>query len=185
MSQQKAFTLIELLIVLTIVAIALSIALPNFSEFIEQKKANDTIKRVKQAITVAKVGAVVNGNYVTLCKSRSGEKCEGNWEQGMIAFTDKNGDRKINQDDRLLRYFTFPEVEGTIRWRAFQNRQYLQITGQGFTRFQNGNFTYCPHNKKPYLARQIIINRTARVRFSIDSNGDGIQEDSRGRPIRC
>lgn len=185
MRTEKAFTLLELLISLLIVAILLSYALPNFSKLTEEKKADDTIRRVKEAVTVAKVAAIVNGSYVTLCKSRDGEKCGGNWEHGIVAFTDTNGDRKINQQDKLIRHFSFPSAEGSIHWRAFQNRQYLQITGQGFTRYQNGNFTYCPFSRKPYLARQLIINRTARIRFAVDSDGDGIKEDSGGKAIRC
>lgn len=182
---EKAFTLIELLITLLILSVLLAVGLPNFASFLQTKKSDDTIKRVKQAVEVAKVSAIVNGQNVTLCKSRDGEQCGGNWEQGIITFTDANADRKINQDDKLIRYFTFPDAQGSIHWRAFQNRQYLQITSQGFTRHQNGNFTYCPFNKNNYLARQLIVNRTARVRFAGDSNGDGIQEDSNGKPIRC
>lgn len=181
----KAFTLIELLVTLLILSILLAIGLPSFSTLVEAKKSNDTIMRVKQAVETAKVSAIVNGRIVTLCKSQDGEKCGGSWEQGIIAFTDANADRTINQDDKLIRYFTFPEAEGSIQWRAFQNRQYLQITSQGFTKYQNGNFTYCPFNKKIYLARQLVINRTARVRHTRDSNGDGIFEDSSGKPIRC
>jgi type IV fimbrial biogenesis protein FimT len=181
----NAFTLIELLITLLIMSILLAVGLPSFSSFVEAKKSNITITRVKQAVEIAKVSAIVNGRIVTLCKSLDGEKCGGAWEDGIIAFTDSNADRTINQDDKLIRYFTFPEAEGSIHWRAFQNRQYLQITSQGFTRFQNGNFTYCPFNKKNYLARQLVINRTARTRYAMDSNGDGFYEDSSGKIIHC
>jgi type IV fimbrial biogenesis protein FimT len=185
MRRIKAFTLIELLITLLILSILLAVGMPNLSSFVETKKSNDTITRVKQAVETAKVSAIVNGRIVTLCKSQDGEKCGGSWEDGIITFTDDNADRIINQDDELIRYFTFPEAQGSIHWRAFQNRQYLQITSQGFTRSQNGNFTYCPFNRKSYLARQLVINRTARVRYAIDSNRDGIYEDSSGKPIRC
>jgi len=185
MGTDKAFTLIELLITLLILSILLAIGLPSFSSLVETRKSDMTVAKIKQAVEVAKVSAVVNGRIVTLCKSQDGIKCGGSWEQGIITFTDANADRTINQDDKLIRYFTFPEAEGRIHWRAFQNRQYLQITSQGFTKFQNGNFTYCPFNKKSYLARQLVINRTARARYTMDSDGDGVQEDSNGKPIRC
>lgn len=185
MRLDKAFTLIELLITLLILSILLAVGLPDLTSVVANKKSNDTIKRVKQAVETAKVSAIVNSRIVTLCKSQDGEKCGGSWEDGIITFTDDNGDRTINQDDKLIRYFTFPEAQGSIHWRAFQNRQYLQITSQGFTRFQNGNFTYCPFNRKNYLARQLVVNRTARVRYSMDTNGDGLYEDSSGKPIRC
>ena len=77
------------------------------------------------------------------------------------------------------------EYPGTIRWRAFRNRQYLQMTSAGYTNYQNGNFTYCPPNGDVYQARQLIINMQGRVRKPADIDNDGIIEDARGRDIRC
>lgn len=183
--QSTGFTLIELLLVLFIMSILFSLSLPNFRQLYESKKADVVIQKVSQAIQLARVSAIRSGKLVTLCRSDNGSECGGQWQDGIIVFSDRNGDRKINQDDELQRFITFPGIEGSLKWRAFQNRQYLQITNQGFTRYQNGNFTYCPDNGEASLARQLIINRTARIRFATDSDGDGIKEDSQGRPISC
>ena len=178
-------SLIESLFVLLILSILISIALPGFNEIIASKKSDIVIGQLQQAVELGKVTAITNTDTVTLCKSDSGQQCGGKWQDGVIVFTDKNRDRKVNQEDRLIRYITFPEIDGTLSWRAFQNRQYLQFTPQGFTRYQNGSFVFCPRNKKAELARQLVINRTARARLTIDSDGDGIREDSTGAPIRC
>ncbi len=179
------FTLVELLLVLSILSILLGLSLPNFQTMYAQRQADVVIRKVSKAIQLARMSAIRTGKLVTLCRSDSGVECGGEWRDGIIVFSDRNGDRKINQDDVLQQLITFPGINGSLKWRAFQNRQYLQITNQGFTRYQNGNFTYCPNNGDASLARQLIINRTARIRFAIDSDGDGIREDSRGRPISC
>lgn len=185
MENARGVTLLELLVVVLLLSILTGISLPGFQHLIEQKKADIAIGRLGHAIELARTFAITTGHLVTLCRSANGEDCGGQWRDGTIIFTDRNGDRRINQDDKLLHYVRFPDINGSIHWRAFQNRQYLQITNMGFTRYQNGNFTYCPNNKKSELARQLIINRTARIRYASDSDGDGIREDSSGRPIRC
>lgn len=179
------FTLVELLLVLSILSILLGLSLPNFQAMYAQRHADTVIRKVSEAIQLARMSAIRTGKLVTLCRSDSGVEWGGQWQDGIMVFSDRNGDRKINQDDVLQQFITFPGINGSLKWRAFQNRQYLQITNQGFTRYQNGNFTYCPNNGDASLAHQLIINRTARIRFAVDSDGDGIREDSRGRPINC
>ncbi|MEQ8314514.1 MAG: GspH/FimT family protein [Gammaproteobacteria bacterium] len=181
----SGFTLLELLITLLMLSLLLGIALPDFHELVQQKQSDITIRTLTTALELARTSAITDNSLSTLCRSSDGSECGGNWEDGILVFTDHNGNRKIDTEDRLIRHFPSPGSTGKLYWRAFQNRQYLQFTPQGFTRYQNGNFTFCPHSKDLSLARQIILNRSARIRHAQDSDGDGIREDSRGRPIRC
>ena len=185
MSKPEGLTLLELLITVLITSILLSISLPGFKDLLELKKSDAVVRKLIDAITLARTTAIASSQLVTLCRSSNGVECGGRWQDGMILFTDGNGDREINQTDSLQYYFTFPEADGSLTWRAFQNRQYMQITSQGFTRYQNGNFTYCPASRKSEMARQLIINRSGRVRNALDSDGDGLREDSNGQPIIC
>ena len=173
------------MITLLLLSIALGLSMPGFSTLMERQRAELTIRKLASAIELAKSSAIASGTMVTLCRSSDGLNCGGKWQDGVLVFTDANGDREINQQDQLQRHLTFPFMKGTLKWRAFQNRQYLQITSLGFTRYQNGNFTYCPEDLNPVFANQLIINRTGRIRFAVDSNNDGIKEDSQGRPIAC
>lgn len=185
MINHSGFTLLELMITLLLLSILLGLSMPEFKNLMERQKAELSIRKLVDAIELAKSSAIATGNMVTLCRSSDGLKCGGKWQDGVLVFTDSNADRKINQQDQLQRYITFPFMNGELKWRAFQNRQYLQITSLGFTRYQNGNFTYCPEDKNPVFASQLIINRTGRIRFAVDSDNDGIKEDSQGRPIAC
>ena len=178
-------TLLELLVTLSILALLLSVALPGFSEIVEQKRIDISARQLQQSIELARTAAITKNGLVTLCRSRDGQTCGGRWQEGILIFVDYDGDRRIDDDDLVVRYVEFHEFDGSLTWRAFQNRQYLQITPLGFTNYQNGNFTLCPPNGDRRYARQLIITRTGRVRHAQDSDGDGIREDSRGRPLRC
>ncbi len=136
------------------------------------------------AVRMARESAIIKNNVVTLCRSADKRQYGGKWHDGMILFIDENKDHKFNDSDTLITTFAkFPEGD-MIYWRSFQNRQYLQMSPQGTTRYQNGTFTYCPKEGLQY-ARGIIINAAGRVRFSKDSNIDGIDEGADNRPLRC
>jgi type IV fimbrial biogenesis protein FimT len=179
------FTLLELLFTLGILATLLGLALPGFKEMHRNTEMDIHARELAQLLQLARVAAITRNSLVTLCRSSEGENCSGRWQDGILVFADYDGDRRIDAEDEAIRYHQFTGFKGEISWRAFQNRQYLQITPQGFTRYQNGNFTLCPANGDAVYARQLIVNRNARVRFAQDRDADGIREDSRGRPLRC
>ncbi len=182
---QSGVTLTELLFAMSLSAILLGISAPGLQHIVVKQQGETAMNTLAKAISSGRTAAIRSGVTVTICRSSDGNSCSGSWEQGLIVFSDRNADRKINQSDQLLQQVQFGEIGGTIRWRAFQNRQYLQINPRGQIMYQNGNFTYCPHSKAAELAHQILVNGTGRIRFARDLDGDGIREDSSGSPLSC
>lgn len=185
MKPMRGLSLLELLICLGVLSMLLGISIPDFNELVESLSGDVTLRKLATAVQLSKSAAITTGTTVTLCRSNDGFACGGSWQDGVIVFTDRNRDRVINDNDSLVRHVTFPNGNGTIKFRAFQNKQYLQLSSLGVTHYQNGNFTYCPFSGDSKLARQLILNRTARLRFAQDRDGDGVKEDSRGRPLSC
>lgn len=181
----SGFNLIELLIVMALIAIFVNLALPSFSLLVERNQAQVAINEINRAIALTRFTAINNGVMTTLCRSEDGQNCGGQWQQGFIVFTDSNADRLINDNDSLIRVFPSLNSSGTLKFRAFQNKQYLQMTPLGFTNYQNGNFTFCPASNDPALAQQVIINRSGRTYFASDRDGDGIKEGANGKALSC
>jgi type IV fimbrial biogenesis protein FimT len=184
--RSTGLSLIELLVTLSIVAfLMLQVATPDLSAWRQRKEIDGLMHELIGAIDMMRSHAIVENVMVTFCRSNDGISCQGKWHEGSILFTDFNADRVINGQDRLL--FRLPPMkpDGTLEFRSFQNRQFLQINSRGFTNYQNGNFTFCPADKDPRLARQIIISLSGRTRFARDKDGDGIAEDSQGKPLHC
>lgn len=181
-------TLIELLLVLGISTfLLLQFAQPAWQELHQRKQVELMMTELQQFIAMARSSAVSLNSMVTLCRSDDGNQCRGRWKDGSILFTDANADHILNADDRLLFRLPAlaPEIQGNLAFNAFRNRQYLQMTPQGSTNFQNGNFTWCPADGNLRLARQLIVSVSGRTRMARDSNGDGIVENSQGQPLDC
>lgn len=185
MIRQSGFTLIELLIVIALSSILLGLALPGFQDMIQRNQATTAVNWLIGSILYTRNSALIQNTMVTLCPSTNGTSCGGNWQDGTIAFTDHNADRIINGNDTLLRRFVSPTRGGTIHWRSFRNRRYLQMTSTGMTNYQNGNFVYCSADRNPRFSRQVIINIPGRPRVAHDRDGDGLVEDRYGKPLRC
>lgn len=181
----SGFTLVELLVCLAIAWITVGLAVPSISHLYRHSESTSALNWLVGNVVFARHSAVVSGVMVTLCPSADGKSCGGKWHQGTIVFTDLDGDRKIDPDDKLLKRFVSPVEEATIAWRSFGNRQYLQMTSRGYTNWQNGNFVYCPSDGDLRYARQLVINLQGRARSSQDTDGDGYVEDRRGKHLRC
>lgn len=184
----RGLTLIELLLVLGISAfLLLRLAQPGWQEIQQRKQVELMMIELQQFIAMARSSAVSHNSMVTLCRSDDGLQCRGRWTDGSILFTDANADHILNQEDRLLFRLPAPApaAEGELAFNAFRNRQYLQMTPQGSTNFQNGNFTWCPADGNLRQARQLIVSVSGRTRMARDSDGDGIVENSQGRPLDC
>ena len=177
-------TLVELITVLSIFSITMMLAAPSLGAFSVKNRITTQVNTLARAIKMARESAVVLNKVVTLCRSSDFQHCTGKWHEGMILFIDHNKDHSINGKDSIISVFErFPEGD-KIFWRAFRNRQYLQMSPLGYTRFQNGTFTYCPKEGMEYT-RGIILNAAGRLRFTTDEDGDGIDEGADGNPLRC
>lgn len=181
----SGFTVTELLICCAIVALLIMLSTPLSHAWVQDHQLQRITNDYLNALGFARATAVTSGYRVTFCRSDDGTRCQGTWTDGSIIFTDRNGDGQVNGKDEVLRRFNAPDFPVIITFRAFQNKSYLQMTPLGFTDYQNGNFTFCPQDLNPALARQIIISRSGRARLAMDRDGDGIRENSQGKPLTC
>ncbi len=185
MNRNTGLSLLELLLAIALLSIILAATAPSLGGIIEQRRGDEVMRLLRGAIEFTRVAAISSGGLATLCPSRDGQSCGGGWQEGMIAFVDGDGDRIPDSGDALPRAFRFPAPAGSLRWRSFGNRQYLQMTAMGFTRNQNGSFTWCPANGDSRQARRLILNAAGRLREAEDRDGDGIRESGNGEALVC
>ena len=109
-------SLVELLLVLTILALLVaSLDSQGFARSRDEKQADGVMSDIVSAISMARQAAILENVMVTYCRSDDGMHCQGNWQDGSIIFTDRNADRRINGDDRLLHRLDAVAIPGSLR----------------------------------------------------------------------
>lgn len=90
-SKQYGFTLIEVLVTISVIAIVMAIAMPSFKSQISRNKAEALNEDFIFAVSLARSEAVKRGNSVTICASDNGATCslkpEG-WGSGYLIAVD-------------------------------------------------------------------------------------------------
>ncbi len=88
----RCFTLLELIVVLAIVAIALSYAIPSFNETLANAHLNAAADDLKTHLYTARSEAIKQNIPVTICASADQLTCSGSndWSRGWIIFTDNS-----------------------------------------------------------------------------------------------
>ena len=107
MNRQSGFTLTELMIVATIVAILLGIGLPSFKYVTTSNRMSSEVNSLLGDMQYARSEAVREGQTVTVCASTDGATCAGGvtpaWQSGWIVFSDANGNQTVDATDVVLR----------------------------------------------------------------------------------
>lgn len=81
---QRGFTLVELMITITVLGILLAIAVPSFTDAVLGSKLGSHANNLLASVYLARGEAIKRNSVVNLCASSNGTSCTGNWEQGWI-----------------------------------------------------------------------------------------------------
>lgn len=157
----KGFSLIELMVALSILVILSTIGVPSLVGFVRTQKLESAVQLFKDGYSQARYEAVTRQETVHICPLNNvTNRCGNNWNRGMLTFNDLNGDSQFDPVvDRLLRQNTFPEGIGIV----WNQPGFLKVGVSGGVN-KNGTFTIQilgdSHNKR------LVISSTGRIRIS-------------------
>lgn len=160
--QRNGFTLIELMITITIAAILLTIAIPGFQGLINSNRITTQTNELITDLMVAKSEAVRRGVRVAVCiRDTAGTDCNsaGAWGDGWIAFTDLNGDGTVDAGETILKVHEALPAGMTLVTATFATLAVLTYLPSGIVS-SAGTFTLC---KPSYSGRIVAISTTGRA----------------------
>ncbi len=85
MKEHAGFTLIELMVTVSVLAILLGIGVPSFRAMIEGNRITTVANDLVSGLQFARSEAVKRGANVTLCSTNDQSTCSGTWVEGWVA----------------------------------------------------------------------------------------------------
>ncbi|WP_374601103.1 GspH/FimT family pseudopilin [Niveibacterium sp.] len=89
---QSGFSLIELMVTLTVAGILLAIAIPPLTGALARQRISSTISDLSSDLALARSEAARVGQPVSVCASSDGTSCSTSWTNGWLVWVDVDGD---------------------------------------------------------------------------------------------
>lgn len=100
----KGFTLVELMITLAVLAVLAAVAFPSFKSTLRSNRLSTTNNEILGLLALARSDAIRNNAGGGVCGSTDGTACDGDWTEGVMAFSDLDGNGTLDAGDTVLRY---------------------------------------------------------------------------------
>ena len=178
--QASGFTLLELIVAISIAGVLMSMAIPSFNDMMRNNRLTTYANELVTSLNIARSEAVKRGVTVTVAKTSA--TSSSYWSaSGWNVFVDNNGNKtfETGTDDLLRTYDKFPNAFILVGNGGIVNYITYQSDGTSNT---GGTFALCNISDgngippKPYTSKLIIISPVGRIRMGKDSDNDGIPE---------
>ncbi len=155
------FTLIELLITIAVATILLTVAAPNFRDFLLNSRVTTQTNEFVLALAYAKSEAVKRNSPVTACSRNNNTTCANSttWDTGWLVFADTDADGTVDAGEVVLQVRAPLEGNNTLRAGA---RQRVTFRNTGFTPGFNDTFNLCD-SRGAANGRNIVVSAQGRV----------------------
>ncbi|SFN45040.1 GspH/FimT family pseudopilin [Marinobacter pelagius] len=190
----SGFTLLELLITITILGIIATYAIPSFREMVLNNRLTAQTNEVTSLVSYARSEASkLREGVVTICSSTDSTSCSGNaaWETGLIVFRDDDMNAAFGGTDQLLKVSGPLAGGNTLRIRDMTSDGggYVQFNSRGFPRASAtdevaGTFIICD-DRGAAEARAVSINVSGQTHLARDTDANGTLNDHKSNDIAC
>ena len=187
----KGFTMIELVVALSVAGILLGIGIPSFLSAAKNSKQSSQYQSLVNALYIARSEAVKQTSMVTVCARQSDTSCKTganvDWGDGWLVFVDNSGtgltDGQIDSVDTVLQVVS--DADSDIEAWAYASgaatylrQPFIRYDPRGSANWEGGTLKICDdRGASKALAMNVVLTgdiRKARGNIPLDINGTAI-----------
>lgn len=159
------FSLLELMVVISITLIIITFAAPSFGSLISRSQINNKANTVFDIFQLARGTAISQGRFITLCPSTDGLQCDQRWQLGVMAFIDNNHDRELSGNDEIIAF-----LPSTTSSTLHGNQPYFTYNTLGALKGRMGSLITCPSGERLSTSIRLLVSQMGRVRTQEQHN---------------
>lgn len=157
----QGFSLTELMVTVSIVAVLMVLATPNFQQLVLNNRRTVQTNEFVLALAYAKSEAVKRGVRVSVCARATDSTCSGgiDWSNGWLVFVDNPPAPygTVNDADAVLQ--VHPPLASTFTLQAsarfsvtFQSTGFIALQNDGASSVGNDTFNLCDSRGDAYCS---------------------------------
>lgn len=160
---KNGFTLFEMVVSLSILAICASLAIPQFQNHFARQEAEFSRVHLENAVRLARQSALLYHTNIVICPSQDQKNCLNNhWNDGFIVFSDINKNRQMDGNDTLIDAHVLALKYGALQWKGTLNFPNLNFqSDDGLPIGSNGSFYYCSERQFNY---RLVMSKMSHLR---------------------
>lgn len=172
--QSPGYSLYELLVTTSIVAVLMTIGIPSFTSMLARHRQQVEVNALFHAIHLARKESIVRRKVVSICPSSDGTSClpGKDWSTGWLMFenTDRDSPARIDPLEPILWRHT---AGANVTIRANRRSFTLRST---FRRATNGTLVVCDYAGR-IKPKGLVVSYTGRPRVALSTPS--------GKPYTC
>jgi type IV fimbrial biogenesis protein FimT len=145
-STQHGFTMVELIVVISIVGVLMAIGAPSYKYVTTANRVSSEVNGLLGDLQFARAEAIKEGQTVSVCATTNGTTCSGvaTWTGGWIVFSDSPVIGTIDGNDAILR--VQKSLSSGDTFAANNNISVVSFTRDGFATNLPGTVTLTLHD---------------------------------------
>ena len=171
-NNERGFTLIELIVTVTILAIIATIAIPYILGLLARMEAKRIAGQIDNTLTLAKAESYIRKQDLLVCLSNNDGICHRDSFKQLLLFSDKNNNSNFDAGiDSLIDEQSLNPKYSTLYLRVGNNRHYTKFWGDsGSPRGHFGHIKYCPTSTYNRTMYQISFSQIGRITYKPNEN---------------
>lgn len=160
--RMAGLTLLELVVVMALAAILVTIAVPNYTEFMTENRMASEMNGFATSLMLARSEAIKRGQEVTVCASSNGTDCsDGPWSAGWLIYRNpQNASQVPSASDLIRAHSGFSSSDTLTASTPFSTNQSVSFTPLGIlvpSELTGGTFTLEDSPVQTYLTRCLAL----------------------------